>query len=128
MSRHSRTGQSQKMISVWNGLLLFAAYLLTFSGRFHVMDELAVFAAGDSFSCHWRMDINQLIWTNHWTPDPPGIWGQDGNLYTKKVPSVSLLVSPLLQLARMWPGANAVYFGLPVGALITAATASLLAL
>jgi len=28
----------------------------------------------------------------------------------------------------MWPGANVVYFGLLIGALITAATASLLAL
>src|SRR5262245_23865044 len=69
------------------GLFLFSIYLLTFSGKFHVMDELAVFTAGHNLAQNGRADINQLIWTNHWTPNPPGIWGQDGNLIPKNHPA-----------------------------------------
>jgi len=112
----------------WLGLLLFAIYLLSFSGRFHVMDELAVFAVGHNLAAHGQADINQLIWTNHWTPHPPGVWGTDGTLYTKKAPGISLLVAGLVLLSQLWATSSAVYGGLLVGALTTAATASILVL
>ncbi|MGB5049172.1 MAG: hypothetical protein WBO46_09575 [Caldilineaceae bacterium] len=110
----------------WLGLLLFAVYLLSFSGRFHVMDEVAVFAVGHNLAVNGQADINQLIWTNHWTPHPPGVWGVDGNLYTKKAPGVSLLVAALVWLARLGSGISTVFVGLLVGGLTVAATASLL--
>ncbi|NJN98742.1 MAG: hypothetical protein HC875_33955 [Anaerolineales bacterium] len=108
------------------GLFLFSIYLLTFSGKFHVMDELAVFTAGHNLAQHGRADINPLIWTNHWTPNPPGIWGSDDNLYTKKPPGISFLTAPLLWLGHALPGLNAVHVGLLTNALVTALTASLL--
>ncbi len=110
----------------WLGLFLAAVYLLSFSGKFHVMDELAVFTAGDNLARHARADINPLLWTNHWTPDPPGIWGQDGHLYTKKAPGISILVAPLLGLAHALPHLNAVHVGLRTNMLVTALTAALL--
>ena len=110
----------------WLGLFLFSVYLLTFSGKFHVMDELAVFTAANNLAQHGRADINQLIWTNHWTPNPPGIWGQDGNLYTKKAPGISFITAPLIWLGHTLPGLNAVHVGLLTNALVTALTASLL--
>lgn len=110
----------------WLGLFLFSVYLLSFSGRFHVMDELAVFTAGSNLAQHGRADINQLIWTNHWTPNPPGVWGQDGNLYTKKAPGISFITAPLIWLGHALPGLNAVHVGLLTNALVTALTASLL--
>jgi hypothetical protein len=110
----------------WIGLLLYAVYLLTFSGKFHVMDELAVFAAGHNLAGHGRADINQLIWTNHWTPDPPGVWGQDGHLYTKKAPGISFITAPLIRLGQTLPGLNGVHVGLLTNAFVTALTGSLL--
>ncbi|GIK39193.1 MAG: hypothetical protein BroJett011_30260 [Chloroflexota bacterium] len=108
------------------GLFLFSIYLLTFSGKFHVMDELAVFTAGHNLAQYQRADINPLIWTNHWTPNPPGIWGSDGNLYTKKPPGISFITAPLIGLGHALPGLNAVHTGLLTNAAITALTASLL--
>jgi hypothetical protein len=108
------------------GLFLFSIYLLTFSGKFHVMDELAVFTAGHNLAQHGRADINQLIWTNHWTPNPPGIWGSDGNLYTKKPPGISFITAPFIGLGHALPGLNAVHTGLLTNAIVTALTAGLL--
>ncbi len=110
----------------WIALFLFAVYLLTFSGKFHVMDELAVFAAGHNLAQHGRADINQLIWTQHWTPNPPGIWGEDNNLYTKKAPGISFITAPLIWLGHKLPGLNAVHVGLLTNILVTALTASFL--
>ncbi|HXW00624.1 MAG TPA: hypothetical protein VEC93_19565 [Anaerolineae bacterium] len=107
-------------------LFLFSIYLLTFSGKFHVMDELAVFTAGHNLAQHRRADINQLIWTNHWTPNPPGIWGRDGNLYTKKPPGISFITAPLIWLGHRLPDLNAVHAGLLTNAIVTALTASFL--
>ncbi|MFN8457432.1 MAG: glycosyltransferase family 39 protein [Anaerolineae bacterium] len=115
-----------KALSFAVGLFLFSIYLFSFSGKFHVMDELAVFTAGYNLAQTGRADINQLIWTNHWTPNPPGIWGQDGHLYTKKPPGISFLVAPLIGLGRVVPGLNAVHLGLLTNAFITALTAALL--
>jgi len=113
-------------LSFWVGLLLFSIYLLSFSGKLHVMDELAVFTAGHGLAQYGRADINPLIWTNHWTPHPPGIWGQDNNLYTKKAPGISLLATPFIWLGHTVPNLNAIHVGLLTNIIITALTASLL--
>jgi hypothetical protein len=115
-----------KSLSFAIALFLFSVYLLSFSGRFHVMDELAVFTASHNLSQYHRADINQLVWTNHWTPNPPGIWGRDGNLYTKKPPGISFITTPLIWLGHALPGLNAVHAGLLTNAIVTALTASLL--
>jgi hypothetical protein len=108
------------------GLFLFSIYLLSFSGKFHVMDELAVFSAGYNLAGHGRPDINQLVWTNHWTPNPPGVWGVDGNLYTKKPPGISFITAPLIVLGHVVPGLNHVHVALLTNSLVTALTAGLL--
>ena len=108
------------------GLFLFSIYLLSFSGRFHVMDELAVFTASHNLARNGRADINQLIWTNHWTPNPPGVWGIDGNLYTKKPPGISFITAPLVGLGHAIPGLNQVHMALLTNILVTAITAGLL--
>ncbi len=113
-------------LPVWIGLFLFSIYLLSFSGKLHVMDELAVFTAGNNLAQYGRADINPLIWTNHWTPHPPGIWGQDGNLYTKKAPGISFITVPLLWIGHTLPGLNAVHIGLLANVIVTALTAGLL--
>lgn len=112
-------------LAFWAGLLLFSLYLLSFSGRFHVMDEVAVFSVGHNLARYGDSDINQLIWTNHWTPHPPGVWGGDGNLYTKKAPGISLLVAPLIWLGHQ-VGVDGVHSGLLIGALTSALIGGLL--
>ena len=90
------------------------------------MDELAVFAPAHNLARYGRADINQLIWTNHWTPNPPGVWGQDGNLYTKKPPGISFITAPLIGLGHGVPGLNSVQVGLLTNALANALAAGLL--
>jgi hypothetical protein len=90
------------------------------------MDELAVFTAGYNLAQSGRADINQLIWTNHWTPNPPGVWGRDNNLYTKKPPGISFISAPLLKLGTAFTDLNMVHLGLLTNSVITALTASLL--
>ena len=77
------------------------------------MDELAVFTAGYNLARNGRADINQLIWTNHWTPNPPGIWGVDGDLYTKKPPGISFIAAPLIGLGGAIRSSFLVVFDLP---------------
>jgi hypothetical protein len=122
----SKSSPPAKALSFAIGFFLFSIYLLSFSGKFHVMDELAVFTVGHNLAQYGRADINQLIWTNHWTPTPPGIWGSDGNLYTKKPPGISFITAPLIALGHSIPDLNAVHVGLLTNALVTAITASLL--
>ncbi len=57
---------------------------------------------------------------------PPGIWGQDDNLYTKKAPGISFITVPLLWVGHTLPGLNAVHLGLLTNTFITALTAALL--
>ena len=125
-SQRPNPGSTSYLLPFWLGLFLFSIYLLSFSGKFHVMDELAVFAAGHNLAQHSRADIDQLIWTNHWTPNPPGVWGEDGHLYTKKAPGISFLAVPLIWLGHAVPGLNAVHVGLLTNAIVTALTAALL--
>lgn len=117
---------SPATLAYWLGLFLFSIYLLTLSGKLHVMDELAVFTAGNSLVQHGRADINPLIWTNHWTPHPPGIWGDDNNLYTKKAPGISVIASPLIWLGHALPTLNVIHVTLLTNSLLTALTAALL--
>lgn len=115
-------------LSFWLGLLLLAVYLLTFSGKLHIMDEFVGYAVGNNLVQHSRADVNQFIWTNHWHSTPPGLWGTDNNLYTKKAPGISLLAMPLIWLGHTFTGLNAVQMSLLTCALITALSGSLLLL
>ena len=90
------------------------------------MDELAVFTAGHNLARQGQANIDQLIWTQHWTPNPPGIWGRDDHLYTKKAPGISFITAPLIGLGHALPGLNVVHVGLLTNAIITALTAALL--
>ena len=90
------------------------------------MDEFVGYAVGNNWVQHGRPDVNQFIWTNHWHSTPPGIWGIDNNLYTKKAPGISLAAAPLIWLGHTLPGLNAIHTSLLLSALVTAATGSLL--
>jgi hypothetical protein len=113
-------------LPLWLGLFLFAVYMLSFSGKFHVMDELMGFATAHNWVQIGRPDVNQLIWTNHWQEIPPAWWGVDNNLYTKKAPGLALAAAPFIWLGHALPGLNAMHTGLLLSALATAFTGGLL--
>ena len=115
-----------KTLAFWLGFFLFAVYLLSFSGKLHVMDEFVGYAVGNNLVQHGRADVNQYIWTNHWHSTPPGLWGIDDNLYTKKAPGISLAAAPLIWLGHTVPGLSAVHTGLLLSIFVTALTGSLL--
>ena len=104
----------------WIGVFLFSIYLLSFSGKLHITDEFVGFAAGNNLVQHGRSDVNQFIWVRRWYASPSGVWGQDGNLYAKKAPGISLAVAPLAWLGHRVPGLNAVHLSLLTTTILTA--------
>ncbi|MCB0165945.1 MAG: hypothetical protein KDI79_17055 [Anaerolineae bacterium] len=117
---------SVKVLAFWLALFLYAVYLLSFSGHFHVMDEWVGFAPADNLVQHGRPDMNQFIWTNHWQAIPPGFWGVDDHLYTKKAPGISIITAPLIWLGHLIPGLNVVHVSLLANMPVTALAAALI--
>ncbi len=128
MNPLSETGDKRQTgrLALWLGLFLFSVYLFSFSGKFHVVDELMVFTAGHNLAQYGRPDVNQLIWTNHWQEVQSAFWGVDNQLYTKKAPGFALAVAPFVWLGHTLPGLNAVHVSLLLNAVVTALTAALL--
>jgi hypothetical protein len=115
-----------KSLAFWLGLTLFSIYLLSFSGKLHIMDEFVGYAVGNNLVQHGRADVNQFVWTNHWHSTPPGIWGIDNNLYTKKAPGISLAATPFIWLGHRALNLNAIHLSLLLSGIVTALTGSLL--
>ncbi len=108
--------------------LLFAVYLLTYSGRIHVVDEAYILAASESLM-KGRLDVNQLAARQWDIPNPRdqiGTPGPSGDIYGKKGIGVSLAALPLFSLGAALPGVGAVHVALLTGAAIAALTGSLL--
>lgn len=117
---------SVKVQAFWLALFLYTVYLLSFSGHFHVMDEWVGFAPANNLVQHGRPDMNQFIWTNHWQAIPPGFWGVDDHLYTKKAPGISIITTPLIWLGHNIPNLNVVHVSLLVNMPVTALVAALI--
>ncbi|MCB0172676.1 MAG: glycosyltransferase family 39 protein, partial [Anaerolineae bacterium] len=117
---------SVKVLAFWLALFLYAVYLLSFSGHFHVMDEWVGFAPANNLVQYGRPDMNQFIWTNHWQAIPPGFWGVDDHLYTKKAPGISIITAPLIWLGHLIPGLNVVHVSLLANMPVTALVAALI--
>ena len=79
--------------------LLFACYLLTYTGSIQSSDGLAMFATTESIVRRGEVDTNQLLWMGL----QQGSFGPDGELYSRKGLGMTLLALPLVWLARLWP-------------------------
>jgi len=83
------------------GLLLLMAlltiiYVLSSSGKFHIVDEVSMFAVTESVALRGDMDTNAIAWTQ-WTNSAGevlGAFGEDGQVYSKKGPAPSFLAAP----------------------------------
>ena len=83
------------------GILLLVAlltiiYVLSSAGRFHIVDEVSMFAVTESVALRRDMDTNAIAWTQ-WVNSPGevlGAFGEDGQVYSKKGPAPSFLAVP----------------------------------
>lgn len=112
--------------------LLWSVYVLTNAGKFHIVDEVSLFAVTESLATRGRVDTNAIAWTQ-WVNSPGevlGAFGPDGEVYSKKGPAPALLAVPWYLLLRTVAHFN-VGIGLVQGTLLwngllTALTAALL--
>lgn len=112
--------------------LLWSVYVLTSAGKFHIVDEVSLFAVTESLATRGQVDTNAIAWTQ-WVNSPGevlGAFGPDGEVYSKKGPAPAVLAAPWYLLLRTVAHFD-IEIGLVQGALlwngfITALTAGLL--
>ena len=76
--------------------LLITVYVLSNSGRFHIIDEVSMFAVTESLALRGEVDTNAIAWTQ-WVNSPGevlGAFGPDGQVFSKKGPAPSFLAVP----------------------------------
>lgn len=112
--------------------LLFSIYTLTNAGKFHIVDEVSLFAVTESLALRGEIDTNAIAWTQ-WVNSPGevlGAFGTDGQVYSKKGPAPAFGAVPwyilLLAITKLKIGLGLVQGTLLWNGLVTAATAALL--
>lgn len=82
--------------------LLWSVYVLTSAGKFHIVDEVSLFAVTESLANRGSVDTNAIAWTQ-WVNSPGevlGAFGPDGEVYSKKGPAPAVLAVPWYLLLR----------------------------
>src|SRR5215207_1712882 len=102
--------------------LLFAFYLLTYTGHIESSDGLAMFATTESMVRRGEIDSNQLLWMGN----QQGNLGPDGDLYSRKGLGMALLAYPLMWLARVWPAIGLAQIAMLLNPILIAWTGGLL--
>jgi hypothetical protein len=126
----TRTARLYGMMLVFG--LLVAIYTMSHSSKFHIVDEVSLFAVTESIGLRGAVDTNAIAWTQ-WVNSPGevlGDFGPQGDVYSKKGPAPALLAVPWYFLLHTLAQAD-VGLGLLQGALlwngfVTALTALLL--
>jgi hypothetical protein len=70
--------------------------VLSNSGRFHIVDEVSLFAVTESLALRGEVDTNAIAWTQ-WVNSPGevlGAFGPDGQVFSKKGPAPAFLAVP----------------------------------
>ncbi|NOZ06179.1 MAG: hypothetical protein GXP41_07505 [Chloroflexi bacterium] len=107
-------------------LFLASIYLLTYSGEFHAIDEVSMFAVTENLVKHGTFNANQMLWASGWLPAQNRI-GPDGNYYSKKGIGQSLAASPLYWAGlHLPPAVGLVQITMLTNVLVTALTGALL--
>ena len=76
--------------------LLVSVYTMTSAGKFHIVDEVSLFAVTESLALRGEVDTNAIAWTQ-WVNSPGevlGAFGEDGQVYSKKGPAPPLRPCP----------------------------------
>jgi hypothetical protein len=103
-------------------VLLWAVYLLAYSGTMLVIDEQHIFAVGESLAVRGTVDANQVRFAPHILP-ASGKLGVNGDYHTVHGSAFSFLIAPMVLLARNLPHVGAVQASMLLNSLITALTA-----
>jgi hypothetical protein len=112
--------------------LLVAIYTMSHSSKFHIVDEVSLFAVTESIGLRAEVNTNAIAWTQ-WVNSPGevlGEFGPEGDVYSKKGPAPAVLAVPWYALLHLLARAD-VGVGLLQGVLlwngfVTAAAALLL--
>jgi hypothetical protein len=112
--------------------LLTTIYVLSSSGRFHIVDEVSMYAVTESVALRGEVDTNAIAWTQ-WVNSPGevlGAFGPDGQVFSKKGPALSFLAVPWYLLLHVFSFLNVrvgqLQATLLLNAIVTAWTAALL--
>ncbi|NJN81602.1 MAG: hypothetical protein HC802_04490 [Caldilineaceae bacterium] len=113
-------------------LLLFSVYTFTSAGKFHIVDEVSLFAVTESLALRGAVDTNAIAWTQ-WVNSPGevlGAFGPEGDVYSKKGPLPAFLAVPwyllLLLFSRLGVSLGMLQGTLLWNGVLTALTAGLL--
>ncbi len=107
-------------------LFLASVYLLTYSGEFHSIDEVSMFAVTENLVKHGTFDTNQMLWASGWLPAQNSI-GTSGDYYSKKSIGQSLAASPLYWAGlHLLPAVGLVQITMLTNVLITALTGAMI--
>jgi hypothetical protein len=105
-------------------VLLFACYMLAYSGQLHTIDETSMFAVTESMVKWGRLDTNQIAWSQ-WALSPAtaqGSFGLGGNVFSKKGLAISLLAVPLYWIGLNLSGVGLVQTTMLLNPIVTALT------
>ena len=94
MADKTRTGRGAALWALF--ALLAAVYLITGSGRFHIVDEVSLFSVTESVAKRGAFDTNAIAWTQ-WVNSPGevlGAFGPEGDDFSKKGPAPAILAVP----------------------------------
>ncbi len=105
-------------------VLLWAVYLLVYSGTFLVIDEQHIFAVAESIALRGAVDANQVRFAPDILP-ASGSFGLNGDYFTVYGPATSYLAAPLVRLAWALPQMGAAQASLLLPPLLTTLTAVL---
>ncbi len=111
-------------------LFLLALYLLIYGGRFHIIDEVSIYAMAENIAKRGSLDTDQILWSQ-WVRaerEVQGAFGRDGHVYSKKGFGAALLPALLLRLALGHTSLGLTFVAFLTNPLFTALTAVLLAL
>lgn len=106
-------------------LLLLAMYLLTYSGKFHGIDEIAAYVTVESLWREQTLAVPQFQWAQGWTPTHVAI-GHDAQLYSKRGFAYSLAFLPFWLIAQFTSAFGSVQMTALAALLATGLTALIL--
>ena len=84
--------------------LLVAIYTMSSAGKFHIVDEVSLFAVTESLATRGEVDTNTIAWTQ-WVNSPGevlGAFGPTGEVYSKKGPAPAFVAVPWYWTLRLF--------------------------
>ncbi len=111
-------------------LFLLSLYLLIYGGRFHIIDEVSIYAMAENLAKRGSLDTDQILWSQ-WVRaarEVQGAFGREGHVFSKKGFGAALLPAFLIRLALDHPTLGLTFVAFLTNPLFTALTAVMLAL